>query len=348
MFARRISSLGLAIMLVACGGAPTAVSTPSGAASPTATGSLKLAVPQDVTLRTDFGMVWYHAPFFLALDRGYYKDLGINLTIGGGQGSTTTGKTVSTGQETFGFMNYSTMIQLVAQQADLVGVGESMQRDFFGVITLSTTGIKTPKDIEGRSGGFTAGSASQRLFPYFTSKAGVDVAKVRQVTIEGTELQALLAGRIDFYVGSAITQEPLIKEQGFTPVSIMYADFGASVNTYGLVTTNAVTTSKPDLVRAFIAASQKGVDAAVKEPEAAADALIAHSAELRGKRDLVIAQTKQLGSFLHSTHTQGKPSLCMSAESFKATIAALKQYLALTGEPDANAVFTNRFIPGGC
>src|SRR5207247_3710634 len=64
---------------------------------------------QDVTLRLDWIPSWDHAPFYHALERGFYRDAGLNVTIGQGKGSMLTAQVVASGSETFGFMDFSTM-----------------------------------------------------------------------------------------------------------------------------------------------------------------------------------------------------------------------------------------------
>src|SRR5215467_7593822 len=63
---------------------------------------------QDVTLRLDWIPTWYHSVFYTALNRGYYSDVGLNVTIGQGKGSATTAQVVGSGSETFGLMDMST------------------------------------------------------------------------------------------------------------------------------------------------------------------------------------------------------------------------------------------------
>ena len=54
---------------------------------------------QDVSLRLDWVPTWYHGVFYLALNRGYYSDAGLNMTIGQGRGSATTAQVVGSGAE---------------------------------------------------------------------------------------------------------------------------------------------------------------------------------------------------------------------------------------------------------
>ncbi len=91
---------------------------------------------QDVSLRLDWVPTWYHGVFYLALNRGYYSDAGLNMTIGQGRGSATTAQVVGSGTETFGLMDMSTMMLAVGTGAPLVAIGGLMQRSPEAVISL--------------------------------------------------------------------------------------------------------------------------------------------------------------------------------------------------------------------
>ena len=70
----------------------------------------------DVVLRTDYRFNGYVTPFALALERGYYKAAGLNVTIEQGQGSATTIQTVAAGNDTLGLADSSTMVRGVSAQ----------------------------------------------------------------------------------------------------------------------------------------------------------------------------------------------------------------------------------------
>src|SRR5262245_56652713 len=69
--------------------------------------ALAQATLQPATLRLDWLASGYHVPFFLALERGYYREHGIDLQIADGKGSTTTIQVVASGSDTFGAANLS-------------------------------------------------------------------------------------------------------------------------------------------------------------------------------------------------------------------------------------------------
>jgi NitT/TauT family transport system substrate-binding protein len=214
------------------------------------------------------------------------------------------------------------------------------------VITLAGNGIKSPKDLEGKRWGYTTGSASENLFSVFAAKAGIDEAKITKNTMDaGAKISSLLAGRVDFIVSWGATVNPFIAKQGKTPVNILYADYGVNVIARTLVATNGTIAAKPELVRAFLAATVRGMEDAVRNPAAAVDSMIAAQPALASSRDELLAQMKSYGDFIHSGATHGKPTLWMAAEDVASTLEAAKQLGGGTSALRAASLYTNDFLP---
>lgn len=301
---------------------------------------------QDATLRLDWVPTWYHGVFYLALNRGYYSDAGINLTIGQGKGSSATAQVVGSGSETFGLLDMSTMMLGVASGAPLVAIGGLMQRNPEGVIALSSANIKTPKDLEGKRWGYTAGSSGETLFTLFAAKTGVDDTKLTRITVDaGAKLTFLLTEKVDFITDWGASLNALIAAQGKTPVNLLYADYGMHFNGSTFATTRNVLASKPELARGFLAATAKGIAEAVKSPDAAIDALIANQPAVANNRELMIGQMKNLGSFLHSDRTKGKPTLWLDPEDVAATLEIAKRLRKTAEGLQPAGLFTNDFLP---
>jgi NitT/TauT family transport system substrate-binding protein len=301
---------------------------------------------QDVTLRLDWIPTWYHSVFYTALNRGYYSDAGLNLSIGQGKGSTATAQVVGSGSETFGLMDMSTMMLAIGSGAPLVAVGGLIQRSPEAVISLSSTNIKSPKDLEGKRWGYTAGSSGETLFTLFAAKTGVDDSKLARITVDaGAKLTFLLTGKVDFITDWGASVNPLIVAQGKTPGNLVYADYGVHFVASSLATTKSILASKPEVVKGFVAATVKGIEEAMKNPEAAVDALIANQSAVAGNRDLMIGQMKGLGTFLHSDATKGKPTLWLAPEDVASTLEVAKRLRKTTESLQVNDLFTNEFLP---
>ena len=289
---------------------------------------------------------WYHTPFYLALDRGYYKTAGLNLTIGQGKGSTMTAQVVGAGSETFGLMDMSIMMLAASSGAPLKAIGGYIQRSPDAAVFLSSSKIKSPKDLEGKRWGYSVGSSSESLFPLFAAKTGVDESKIIKITMNpGAKLSFLLSGRIDMIADWGVTVDPLIAAQGQTPENFVYADYGVFFIARALVTTTNMISTKPNVVKAFVAATVKGIDETIKNPTVAVDALIAHQPVVAKNRDQLIGQVKSFADYIHSKATAGKPTLWMATEDVKATLEVARQLRTMAAPPELNSLFSNEFLP---
>src|SRR5215468_3650009 len=161
----------------------------------------------DLTLRLDYLPQGYHAPLFYGLAKGFYAEQGISLRIADGKGSNTSLQSVAAGNDTIVIANYATMAQSTTQGMPVVAIGGLIQRLPDAIIALADSGIKSPKDLEGRTGSIPATSAIYKLFPAFAAAAGVDLKKVKMVQISaGNSHAALLQGQVDFTTGWTFTQ----------------------------------------------------------------------------------------------------------------------------------------------
>jgi NitT/TauT family transport system substrate-binding protein len=295
-----------------------------------------------------FRLNWYpggfHTPFCLGLERGYYREQGIDLTINPGRGSANTVQVVAAGTDTFGLADSASVMLLASKGADVKTVMSLANTSSFGVISLAETGIRTPKDLEGKSLAITPGDALTQLFPAVARRHELDMSKIRLVQIDpAAKVTAVLEKRVDALLGGLDDQFFLIRQKGFNPSGMGFAANGA--NTVGLTifTVNSLIEKNPGLVKRFVAATQRAWVAAKADPDAAV------AAELKSSPDLNAASTKDqlladLG-FLESPATKGKPIGWGSEEDWKATQALLVQYRDLKTDKPASAFFTNEFLP---
>ncbi len=325
--------------LAACAGIFFSVGMLAGLVRPASAQTLEPA-----TLRLDWLASGYHAPFFLALERGYYRDQGIDLQILDGKGSTTTIQVVASGSETFGAANLTTMALGVAKGMPLVAVAGLIQKSPDSIISLADSGIKSPKDIVGRRGGFVATSASDRLFPAFAKAAGIDGRKVNRIQIESSaRYSVLLQGNADFVIGWSFTDA--FKINKLKPVSppLLFADYGVNVLSVGIVVSKDTLAKRETLVRRFLAATVRGMEDTIKSPEAAVDAVL----KLRSgaDREALLAGTSKLKDFIHTKSSETLPLGVMADEDWQSGHRILVEYLGMSDAVAANQLYTNAYLP---
>ena len=182
-----------------------------------ALGGFALAQAQaadNVTLVTDFGFNGRHAYYYYALEKGYYKDAGIELTIVRGQGSVDAVKQVAAGTAQLGFADTSAVIFGRANNSIPVKlVAVIYAKPPHAIYVLKESGITKPKDLEGRSVADTAFSAVPKMFAAYAKAAGIDASKVKWIVAGSDSLPGMLSlGRVDG-IGQYTVGEPLLKRR---------------------------------------------------------------------------------------------------------------------------------------
>jgi NitT/TauT family transport system substrate-binding protein len=231
-----------------------------------------LARLDKVTLITDFGYNGRHAYFFDALDRGYYRDAGLEVKIVRGKGSVDAIRQVGAGNAMFGFADAGSLILARANdQIPVKLVAIVYRKPPQAIFCREDSGLKKPKDLEGNAIANPAGGSIPDLFPAFAKAAGIDAQTVRWVVASSESLPGLLAANKVPCVGQFTVGEALLRSQlGFAKlIRFAYSDAGLSYYGNGIVATAATITSKPDLVHRFVEATVRGMKDAFADSTAA-------------------------------------------------------------------------------
>src|SRR4051794_6023519 len=205
-----------------------------------------------VSLRLNWYLGGLHVPFYFGKERGFYAAEGIDLTINEGRGSANTVQVVAAGSDTFGLADSSSVISTAAKGADVKSVMSLLNSTGFAVVSLAETGIRTPKDLEGKKLAVSAGDPLGQLFQALAAHNKLDVSKITLVQVDpAAKVVAVLEKRADALLGGADDQYFLIKQRGMQPAALRYADNGANIVGMTIVTRTELIKTKPDLMRRF-------------------------------------------------------------------------------------------------
>jgi NitT/TauT family transport system substrate-binding protein len=225
-----------------------------------------------VTLITDFGYRGRYAYFFDALDRGYYRDAGLEVKIVGGQGSADAIRQVGAGHAMFGFADAGTLILARAnEQIPVKLVAIVYRKPPQAIFCREDSGLKKPQDLGGNAIAAASGSAIRSLFPAFAKAVGFDAQTVRWVVASPESMPDLLATNKVPCVAEIVVAEQMLRSRlGPTKlVRFAYSDAGLNYYGNGIVATTATISSKPDVVRRFVEATVRGMKNAFADPAAA-------------------------------------------------------------------------------
>src|SRR5919201_4929398 len=144
------------------------------------------------------------APYFVAIDKGYYKAEGLNVSIDPGSGSVEGINRVASGSYEMGFSDINSLIKYRDNPRNLPVKAVMMVYDTpaFSIITLKKNGIAKPKDLEGRVLGAPAGDGAWAQWPIFVQANKIDASKVKVENIGFPVREPMLAqGKVDAITG---------------------------------------------------------------------------------------------------------------------------------------------------
>ena len=308
-----------------------------------AVGAWPAAAQDAVSLRLNWYLGGLHVPFYYGQDLGYFSDEGIDLTINEGRGSANTAQVVAAGGDTFGMADSSSLIGLASKGAEIKSVMSLLNSTGFSVVSLAETGIRTPKDLEGKSLAVSPGDPLGQLFLAVAAHNNLDMSTISFVQVDpAAKVVAVLEKQADALLGGADDQFFLIKYQGQEPHALRFADHGANIVGMTILTQSSLIESNPDLVERFVRASVRSWEAAMENPDAAVEAALKAKPDLNAQStlDQMVVDFDLLSS--PNSNTQ----IGLGAEAdWAQTIALLKQYRELETDLDWTAFHTNEFIP---
>jgi NitT/TauT family transport system substrate-binding protein/putative hydroxymethylpyrimidine transport system substrate-binding protein len=269
LVAALLAAASLLAGLAGCGGSGAEPGAPSGA-----------------TLVLDFTPNAVHSGIYAAQREGFYRDEGIDLTIRQPGESTDAPKLLAAGRADFAILDIHDLGIARERGIDLVGTMPLVQRPLAAVIARGDRGIDRPRALEGRTVGVTGLPSDEAVVDSEVSADGGEPAKVKRVTIGFNAISALAAGKVDAATGFWNAEGVALRRQG-VPIRIF------KVNRYGappypelvLVASRQTVEHDPDLVEAVLAATTRGYELAVDNPERVLDDLLAEVPSLeRGEQ----------------------------------------------------------------
>jgi NitT/TauT family transport system substrate-binding protein len=238
-----------------------------------------------VTLALDWVVDGVHASYFVARDKGFYKDAGVDVTISRGFGSGDTIKRVASAGASFGVADIGAIVAARANDDIPVRiVAVTYDKASLGVIYQVQSGIKLPKDLEGRKLGRSASGASVNMLPGFLKANSLDRSKITEVGVDAATLAPLLAsGQVDAILDQSIyvsRYASVAAQQGKTVAVMRYSDYGLATYGNAIIASPDTLKAKPDMVRRFIEASIKGMAYAFAHPDEAVAILVKANPEV--------------------------------------------------------------------
>ncbi|MBE6687628.1 MAG: ABC transporter substrate-binding protein [Ruminococcaceae bacterium] len=249
----------------------------------------------EITVVLDWTPNTNHTGLYVALEKGFYEELGLKVNI---QQPPEDGATslVASGKAEFGvdFQDYLAAAYATDDPLPVTAVAALIQHNTSGIISMADKGINSAKDLEGKSYATWDLPIEKAMIKDCMEKEGGDFSKLELIPSTVTDTMTAIQTNVDsvwiYYAWDGVACET----KGLETNYFAFKDIDPAFDYYTpvLIANNSFLKDSPELAKAFLEATQKGYEYAIEDPGKAADILLKYAPEL--DRDIVKASQEYL------------------------------------------------------
>ncbi len=315
-----------------------------------------LAVSAQAETAMPFALDWRFegpsAPYFVAIDKGYFAEAGLAVEVTAGEGSLDAIPKVATGAFPVGFADINSLIRFLDQNPDAPVIGAMMvyDRPPFAIVGRRSLGVEEPADLEGRTLGAPPPDGAFAQWPIFVDVTGIDESLV---TIEPvgfpTREPSLAEGTVDAVTGFSFTSFLSTLRLGVPEddISVMLmADYGVDLYGNVIIVNTDFAAENPEHVSAFLEAVAKGWVDTIADPEAAIESLASRNPAMDAELELRRLQLAMEDTVLTDWVMENGMGT-IDPDRFANALEQIRLTYEYQTEPDPAAIFTDAFLPEG-
>lgn len=296
---------------------------------------------QKITVTLDWTPNTNHTGLYVAKDKGYYKEVGLDVEIVQ-LSSGTVEQLVAADTVQFGISYQEAVTLARLEGVPVVSIAAVIQHNTSGFASIKDKGIETPADFEGKKYGGWGSPIEKATLKALMDKYKADVNKV----------EILTSGAIDFFASSENDIDFAWIFEGWTGIEakqkgieLNYVDLGkeeAALDYYTpvIITNETNINDNEELVKNFMAATAKGYEEAIKNSSEAANILVSNAPEL--DKDLVVASQEFLSEKYQNDAAQWG---LQKKEVWDNYTNWLFDNELISEKIDTEKAFTNKFLP---
>ncbi|MCC7426468.1 MAG: ABC transporter substrate-binding protein [Alphaproteobacteria bacterium] len=192
------------------------------------------AALRPVSFRLNYVANAEHAPYYLGVKKGFYREEGIDLRITPGIGSNDTVRLVGAGNEMFGVAVSDSVATGRGRGVPVTSLAVLLQQSPNVLVSLEQTNIRTPQDLYGKHVGVSSRSTVFAFWKAFVRAANLDESRIRFTDLGATASTGVLIARtIDATITLATNEVVAMRNNG---IKLNIIDLGAhGVHAYGQV-----------------------------------------------------------------------------------------------------------------
>ena len=370
-----IAAAVLAASIIGCGGSAAGTSSNSagkadasgekaGAEAEAASGAVSGAVSGEEkaegTAQTADGkelremnvvLDWYpnaiHAFLYDAIEKGYFKEEGLDVKIRFPANDNDAIALVAAGKAEIGLFYQQDTIQAVVNQgAGIKSIGAVCQTPLNVILSLKEKNVNSPKDFVGKTVGYGGTALSEAMVEAIMENVGEDPKSTTLQNVGFDLMSSMTTGQVDATIGCLVNHEvPQMEEEGFEVSWFPLTDYGMP-NFYELVflANDKMIAEEPETLRGFLRACAKGFDDFQTDTDGVLDILLSNQNEENFPLSPTV-EAKSAEVLLPRMETEDAPFMTQTEENWKENIDWMKEHGLIERVPEVSEVMTTEFMP---
>lgn len=299
---------------------------------------------KSIDFLTNYVFLGRHAPFFVGLEKGYYREAGLDVTVSPSSGSGFVISALEGGQADYGIAEAAPVVQAIAKGAEVKAFGVFMDRTTSGLASLEP--YPTPRSVAGQPIAASVTDSARVILPIIYSLEELDPSAIEWLAADPSiYFPLLLQGRAALVTASIDSDVPTLRHRvrGREVHFASFAEWGYDVFGYFLVARGDHIAASPDEVRAFASATAKAVRYAIDHPEEAARILVEHNPTL--DEELMLAHWQQSIQAIDTPYVREHGYGHATEERLQRTIRLVQEAFGLESDLEPGDIYADGLMP---
>lgn len=281
------------------------------------------------------------ADYYVALDKGWYEEEGIDLTISPGAPDLVPIDLVTSGTADFATSLLADLAVAIQDGESVVSVAQIQQANGLLLIAKKASGIESPQDFVGKKVGVWLGSWETQ-FNALVAREGID-AKDYDLISQGFSMESFINDDLDVASAMIYNEYYVVLESGISSDDINiidYADYDLDIPGDALFTTTQMVEETPNLVSGMVRASLRGWQYAIEHPEEAVDIVLKYDESGVQTREHQLSMMNEISKLVQVTV---RPIGFTEQSDVSRMVDTLSRYGILNESMQSETIYTNDF-----